>query len=42
MQNERVREETGRIEARKSVIIFNYGFIYMQGEDEEKQFGTCV
>ena len=26
----------------KSVISFDYGFTYMQGEDEEKQFGACL
>ena len=45
----RAREDARREDERgdkkdrgKSVISFDYGFTYMQGEDEEKRFGTCL
>ena len=45
----RAREDARREDERgdkkdrgKSVISFDYGFTYVQGEDEEKQFGTCL
>ena len=45
----RAKEDARRDEERgdktdrgKSVISFDYGFTYMQGEEEEKQFGTCL
>lgn len=45
----RAKEDARRDEERgdkkdrgKSVISFDHGFTFMQGEEEEKQFGTCL